>query len=61
MSAIAAGGQLLGLGDVARRRALYSRKRSISGSISASALACFRYSAGSLCTSLVPSSRISSS
>ena len=40
---------------------LYSRKRWISGSTSASALACFRYSCGSACTSLVPSSRISSS
>ena len=40
---------------------LYSRNRSTSGSISASALACFRYSAGSLCTSAEPSSCISSS
>ncbi len=47
--------------EMLRTTSLYSRKRSISGSTSASALACFRYSAGSLCTSLVPSSRISSS
>ena len=57
---VAAGDQLLGLRDVADD-ALYSRKRSTSGSISASALACFRYSAASLCTSVVPSRCISSS
>jgi hypothetical protein len=40
---------------------LNSRNFRTSGSTSASALACFRYSDVSLCTSVVPSSRIKSS
>ena len=46
---------------MSRVTVLYSRNRSTIGSISESALACFRYSAGSLCTSADPSSCISSS
>ena len=46
---------------MSRVTVLYSRNRSTIGSISESALACFRYSPGSLCTWADPRSCISSS
>ena len=57
---IARARELLGLRDVVQHRLVLAELRT-SGSTSASALACFRYSDESLCTSVVPSRRIRSS